>query len=52
MTSTYTARHRHRRRFGFGPGSGGKIVIADRVDILLEIEAVYAGAADDTEESG
>jgi polyisoprenoid-binding protein YceI len=30
----------------FGLVDGGKIVVADKVDILLEIEAVYAGPAD------
>lgn len=35
----------------FGLVDGGKIVIADRVDILLEIEAVYTGPADAAEES-
>ena len=30
----------------FGLVDGGKIVVSDKVDILLEIEAVYAGPAD------
>jgi polyisoprenoid-binding protein YceI len=30
----------------FGLVDGGKIVVGDKVDILLEVEAVYAGPAD------
>jgi polyisoprenoid-binding protein YceI len=35
----------------FGLVDGGKIVVADNVDIVLEVQAAYAGPADADQES-